>query len=50
MRIERLNKKKEVIFEEHSKDYVMAKQKISINLVYYIYSILFIQTIIIYHK
>lgn len=28
MRIERLNKKKEVIFEEHSKDYVMAKQKI----------------------
>ncbi len=28
MRIERLNKKKEVIFEEHSKDYVIAKQKI----------------------
>ena len=28
MRIERLNKKKEVIFEEHSKDYVIAKWKI----------------------
>ncbi len=28
MQIERLNKKKEVIFEEHSKDYVIAKQKI----------------------
>lgn len=28
MRIERLNKKKEVIFVEHSKDYVLAKQKI----------------------
>ena len=28
MRIERLNKKKEVIFKEHSKDYVIAKQKI----------------------
>ena len=28
MRIERLNKKKEVLFEEQSKDYVIAKQKI----------------------
>ena len=28
MRIERLNKKKEVRFEEQSKDYVIAKQKI----------------------
>ena len=27
MRIERLNKKKEVIFEEYSKDYVIARQK-----------------------
>ena len=28
MRIEKLNKKKEVLFEEHSKDYVLAKPKI----------------------
>ena len=28
MRIERLNKKKEVLFDEHSKDYVLAKPKI----------------------
>lgn len=28
MRIERLNKKKEVLFEGRSKDYVIAKQKI----------------------
>ena len=28
MRIEKLNKKKEVLFEEHSKDYVIAKPKI----------------------
>ncbi|EHR31686.1 hypothetical protein HMPREF9709_01853 [Helcococcus kunzii ATCC 51366] len=28
MRIERLNKKKEVLFEEYSKDYVLAKPKI----------------------
>ena len=27
MRIEKLNKKKEVLFEEHSKDYVIAKSK-----------------------
>ena len=27
MRIERLNKKKEVIFEEYSKDYVIARPK-----------------------
>ena len=28
MRIERLNMKKEVLFVEHSKDYIIAKQKI----------------------
>lgn len=28
MRIEKLDKKKEVLFEEYSKDYVIAKQKI----------------------
>lgn len=28
MRIERLNKKKEVLFEEHSKDNTLAKPKI----------------------
>lgn len=28
MRIEKLNNKKEVLFEKHSKDYVIAKQKI----------------------
>lgn len=27
MRIERLNKKKEILFEEHSKDYVIEKPK-----------------------
>ena len=27
MRIERLNKKKEVLFGEYSKDYVIARQK-----------------------
>lgn len=28
MRIEKLDKKKEVLFEEHLKDYVLAKPKI----------------------
>lgn len=28
MRIEKLNKKKEVIFEEYPKDYILAKPKI----------------------
>ena len=45
MRIERLNKKKEVIFEEHSKDYVIAKQKI-INKFWWILSTIF--TVFIY--
>lgn len=31
MRVEKLNKKKEVLFEEYSKDYVMAIPKIINN-------------------
>lgn len=43
MRIERLNKKKEVLFEEHSKGYVIIKQKI-INKSRLLYSRYFIYT------
>lgn len=43
MRIEKLNKKKEVLFEEHSKDYVLAKPKI-INKFRLLYLCYFIYT------
>ncbi|WP_167338297.1 hypothetical protein [Anaerococcus rubeinfantis] len=43
MRIEKLKKKKEVLFEEHSKDYVLVRTKI-INKIRLLYLCYFIYT------